>query len=59
MPTETAQPAPLPPSSVPMFGQGGQLTREWFIWFLSVDKILRELRLEVSDAIDDIEDLTP
>jgi hypothetical protein len=42
-----------------MFGVGGQLTREWFIWYQSVDSVLRALRLEVSDAIDDIDDLTP
>jgi hypothetical protein len=37
----------------------GQITREWYIFFLSVDTVLRGLRSEVSDAIDDIDDLTP
>jgi hypothetical protein len=42
-----------------MFLAGGQMTPAWFIWFSSVDLILRGLRDEVSDAIDDIDDLTP
>jgi hypothetical protein len=59
MPTATSELAPLPPPSVQMFLKSGQLTPQWFIWFESVDTVLRALRAEVSQALDDIEDLTP
>jgi hypothetical protein len=42
-----------------MFERPGILRREWFLWFQSVDVLLRGLREEVSQALDDIEDLTP
>jgi len=42
-----------------MFLASGQLTPQWFVWFQSVDTLLRELRAEVSQTIDDIDDLTP
>jgi hypothetical protein len=35
-----------------MFLPGGQLTKEWFIWYQSVDLVLRRLRLEVSRLLD-------
>ena len=59
MPTATSELAPLPPPTVPMFERPGILRREWFIWFESVDSVLRKLRAEVSKAIDDIDALTP
>jgi len=42
-----------------MFLKSGQMTREWYIFLQSVDTLLRELRAETSQAIDDIDDLTP
>jgi hypothetical protein len=42
-----------------MFERPGILRREWYIWFQGVDVLLRALRTEVSQALDDIEDLTP
>ena len=59
MPTLTSELAPLPPSNIPLLTASGQITREWYLWYLSVDTLLRGLRQEVSDAIDDIDDLTP
>lgn len=59
MPTATSDLAPLPPPSVQMFLKSGQLTPQWFVWFESVDSVLRKLRAEVSQAIDDIDALTP
>lgn len=59
MPTATSELAPLPPPSVGMFLKSGQLTREWWLWFQSVDGVLRKLREEVSQALDDIDALTP
>ena len=59
MPTLTSELAPLPPSNIPLLTASGQITREWFIYFQSVENVLRGLRMEVSDAIDDIDDLTP
>ena len=59
MPTATPELAPLPPPTVSMFEKPGVLRREWFLWFESVDTVLRGLRIEMSQAIDDIDDLTP
>jgi hypothetical protein len=59
MPTATLELAPLPPPTVSMFERPGILRREWYIWFQGVDVLLRALRAEVSQALDDIEDLTP
>jgi hypothetical protein len=59
MPTTTSELAPLPPPSVSLFEKPGVLRREWFIWLESVDTVLRKLRAEVSQALDDIEDLSP
>lgn len=59
MPTATRELAPLPPPNISLFEKPGILRREWYIWMESVDTLLRELRAEVSTAIDDIDDLTP
>ena len=59
MPTATSELAPLPPPTVSMFEKPGILRREWFLWFQSVDVLLRGLREEVSQALDDIDALTP
>jgi len=59
MPTATSELAPLPPPTVSMFEKPGILRREWFLWFQSVDSVLRSLREEVSQALDDIDALTP
>jgi hypothetical protein len=57
MPTETQELAPLPPSNIPLLMQTGQITREWYIFFQSVDEVLRGLREEISLAIDGVDDL--
>ena len=59
MPTATSELAPLPPANVSMFEKPGILRREWYLWFQSVDAVLRKLREEVSQTMDDVEDLTP
>ena len=59
MPTATSELAPLPPPTVSMFEASGVMRREWWLWFQSVDVLLRKLREEVSQAIDDIDALTP
>jgi hypothetical protein len=59
MPTTTSELAPLPPPSVSLFEKPGVLRREWFIWLESVDSVLRGLREEISQALDDIDALTP
>jgi hypothetical protein len=57
MPTATSELAPLPPPNIPMFMKSGQITREWYLFFQSVDTVLRGLREEVSDAIDGVDEL--
>lgn len=57
MPTATRELAPLPPPQVPMFLSSGQMTREWYTWYQSIDEMNRALRLEVSETIDDIGNL--
>jgi hypothetical protein len=59
MPTATQELAPLPPPTVSLFEKPGILRREWWLWYQSVDTVLRELRAEVSQALDDIDALTP
>ena len=55
MPTETPQLAPLPPSNIPLLMASGQITREWYIFFQSVENVLRGLREEVGGIIDDLD----
>ena len=51
MPTATNELAPLPPPSVTMFERPGILRREWYLWFQSVDSVLRGLREEAARGL--------
>jgi hypothetical protein len=48
MPTATSELAPLPPPTVSMFEKPGILRREWFLFFQSVESVLRGLREEAA-----------
>jgi hypothetical protein len=48
MPTATSELAPLPPSNIPLLLASGQITREWYIYFQSVESVLRGLRAEAA-----------
>jgi len=56
MPTATSELAPLPPPTVSMFEKPGVLRREWFIFFQSVDSVLRGLREEAASGSLTLED---
>jgi len=48
MPTATSELAPLPPPTVSLFEKPGILRREWYLFFQSVETVLRGLREEAA-----------
>ncbi len=48
MPTATQPPAPIPGPNVPFIDpRTGLVTREWYEWLKSIDRLVRGLRDEI------------
>ena len=56
MPTATNELAPLPPANVSLFEKPVIMRREWFLFFQSVDSVLRGLRAEAARGSLTLED---
>lgn len=54
MPTATRLPPPLPEQQTPFLNNLGRIEPRWYEWLAGMDRLARELRAEVSNAIDAI-----